>query len=333
MKQRLDPMSVPFIDPITQENLLFFGDSYKCEFGSCHYPVIGGIPRFCNLENYSSSFGFQWDKFDRTQFDSHSGANQSTQRFYCETGWDPDDLEKCYVLEVGSGAGRFSEVFLRTTAGVLHSVDYSVAVEANRRNNAIYGDRLRLAQASIYEMPFPDNSFDKIFCLGVLQHTPSFDASVISLISKACVGGEIVVDFYPIKGWYTKIHSKYLLRFITKRMPKELLLRIIRFFAPSMLFLFDLLCKLRLGVLTRFVPITDVRGFPKTLTPAQRLEWTIMDTFDGLSPEFDNPQRLADVVKMFSQNGCEVTFSGLVRYEGGLATVVRATKRFEQANS
>jgi len=42
-------------------------------------------------------------------------------------------------------------------------------------------------------MPFPNNSFDKVFCFGVLQHTPDFDASIKVLIEKAKPGGEIVV--------------------------------------------------------------------------------------------------------------------------------------------
>jgi SAM-dependent methyltransferase len=291
------------------------------------FPVIRGIPRFCSPDNYTQSFGFQWNLFDTTQLDSFSEVDQSTQRFYAETGWDPNELAQYDVLEAGSGAGRFSEVFLRTTTGVLHSVDYSSAVDANRRNNAAYGERLQLAQASIYALPFPDNSFSKMFCLGVLQHTPSFNDSVSALISKLKVGGEIVVDFYPIKGWYTKIHSKYLLRPITKRLPKPLLLNLIRLNIRWMLALFDLLCAFRLAVLTRFIPITDVRGLPRSLSPAQRREWAVMDTFDGFSPEYDNPQRVQDVVLMFRSCGCEVTHSGLVHYPGGSAMVVRAIKR------
>lgn len=270
-----------------------------------HYQLIRGIPLFCSADNYSESFGFQWNQFDRTQLDVYSGVDLSQQRFYAETGWDPQELSHCSVLEVGSGAGRFSEVFMRTTTGVLHSVDYSSAVDANRRNNIAYGERLQLAQASIYELPFADNSFDKVFCLGVLQHTPSFSDSVAALISKSRVGGEIVVDFYPIKGWYTKLHSKYLLRPLTKRLPKPLLLWLIRLNIRWMLALFDLLCFLRLGALTRFVPITDGCGFPSSLSPALRREFAVMDTFNAFSPEFDNPQRVQDVALMFSSRGCE----------------------------
>jgi SAM-dependent methyltransferase len=318
--------TVPYVHPISQALLQRDGDSWLDPQSGERFLVVRGIPRFCPADNYSMSFGYQWNVFDQTQLDVHSGADQSEQRFYGETGWDPEELSHCSVLEVGSGAGRFSEVFLRTTTGVLYSVDYSSAVEVNRRNNSSYGERLQLAQASIYELPFANNSFNRVFCLGVLQHTLSFEDSVAALIAKARVGGQIVVDFYPIKGWYTKIHSKYILRPLTKRLPKPLLLRLIRLNIRWMLALFDALCALRLGAFTRFIPITDVRGFPNDLSPSQRREWAVMDTFDGFSPEFDNPKRVEDVAHMFSQRGCEVVFAGMAHYPGGCSTVVRAIK-------
>ena len=171
------------------------------------FPIVHGIPRFCESENYSSSFGFQWNLFDKTQLDLFTGSDHSEQRFYGETDWDVSELSEHTVLEVGSGAGRFTEVFLRTTKGFLHSIDYSNAVEANQRNNYIYRDRLQLAQASIYDIPYPDNSFDRVFCLGVLQHTPSFEDSVASLIDKTKVGGQIVVDFYRLAGSLRSIQN------------------------------------------------------------------------------------------------------------------------------
>ena len=55
-------------------------------------------------------------EFDRTQIDSHSKSNLSLTRFYASTGWDPSDLDFNHILEVGSGAGRFTEIVLRTKA-------------------------------------------------------------------------------------------------------------------------------------------------------------------------------------------------------------------------
>ena len=44
------------------------------------------------------------------------------------------------------------------------------------------------------------------------------------------------------------------------------------------------------------------------------------------SPEYDNPQRIADVVRMFERNGARVTSAGHVDVGTGAAAVVRAVK-------
>jgi SAM-dependent methyltransferase len=319
--------NIDFIDPVSGNTLLMINGYLVDRTSGSQYPVINSIPRFCDSSNYADSFGFQWNKFASVQIDEISGTKQSESRFYCQTGWVPEELKNLAILEVGSGAGRFSNVFLRTTSANLCSVDYSNAVEENLQNNIKYKPRLQLAQASIYALPFSDQTFDKIFCFGVLQHTPSFEGSIRSLVRKAKVGAEIVVDFYPIKGWYTKIHSKYMLRPLTRRMHKEVLLSLIRKNINWMIFLFKLLVDLRCGALTRFIPITDLRGLPSNLDHDQFAEWAIMDTFDGLSPRYDNPQKITNVIKIFEASNCVVTFSGRVLYDGGASTVVRAVRR------
>ena len=138
------------------------------------FPIRKNIPRFCDEQNYTTSFGYQWNTFREIQLDSKSKTDLSLQRFYATTDWNPVRLEKENVLEVGSGAGRFTEVFLNSTNGLLHSIDLSNAVEANIKKNKNNSRRLRIAQASIYEIPFANNIFDKIFCLGVLQHIRIF---------------------------------------------------------------------------------------------------------------------------------------------------------------
>ena len=294
------------------------------------YPVLNGIPRVCDAENYTGSFGFQWNRFVTTQIDREQGQSRHSEtRFWVETGWTREELDGVDLLEVGSGAGRFSRVILEQTNANLWSVDYSSAVEANLANNGdIAPDRFHLFQASIYEMPFPDDSFDKVFCLGVLQHTPDFDASVRALIAKAKPGGEIVVDFYPIRYPWSKVNAKYMLRPITKRMDKEKLLGLIDRNIDWLIKTYRGLERARLGVLTRFLPICGLRYFPPELSEKEVREWAVLDTFDMFSPAFDQPQTLNKVVEMFERHGADVKFAGFINYsKGGVAPVVRGIKR------
>ena len=317
------------INPTNSQLLRLEGESYTDDSGNM-FPVINGVVRIAVSENYTENFGVQWSKFDKTQLDrDDEGHNLSYKRFFAETHWDRMDIDGENVLEVGSGAGRFSRVVLQHTKANLYSVDYSDAVTSNYKNNSpIAPDRFHLFQASIYELPFPDNSFDKVFCMGVLQHTPDFDASVKNLIYKAKPKAEIVVDFYPIKGWWTKLSAKYILRPVTRRLSHRRLMRLIDsnidwlIRAESIFHLFGL------GVLARFLPVVDTqRTFPRYLSKSEKREWAILDTFDMFSPEYDNPQRIEDVVAMFHRHGADVTFSGFEYFEGFSAAVVRGIKR------
>ena len=322
-------MTVEIINPYNGKLLSRSGEELYDVDGN-QFPIVNGVPRFVDSGNYASNFGLQWNKFDKTQLDrAKDGYSISEQRFYAETSWTADSLSCKDILEVGSGAGRFSKVILETTSADLYSVDYSDAVSANYKNNSIISpDKLHLFQASIYEMPFPDNCFDRVFCLGVLQHTPDFEKSIGALIEKAKPGGEIVVDFYPIKGWWTKIHAKYLFRPLSKRLSNDRLLRLIETNVDWLMKLEKILHSLRIGVLARFLPLVDVQGtIPKYLSAQEARDWVILDTFDMFSPEYDSPQRVDNVVRMFDQNGADVTFSGFVNFGGFSAAVVRGVKR------
>jgi SAM-dependent methyltransferase len=322
-------MPVTIINPTSGLELRRCGGDWLRDAKGAGYPVVNGIPRVCEASNYTANFGKQWNAFRSTQIDRpDAGLKFSEDRFFQATGWSPQAMASQDVLEVGSGAGRFSRVVLEHTKANLWSVDYSSAVEANFANNQpIGGDRFHLFQASIYEMPFPDDSFDKVFCMGVLQHTPDFEASVRALIRKAKPGGEIVVDFYPVRGFWTRIHAKYLLRPITRRMSHDRLLGLIDKHADRLIAASRLLDRLGLHALTRFLPVCDIRGtLPRGLGDQELREWVVLDTFDQYSPEYDNPQRVRTVAGMFERAGAKVTYADIMPMGAGFSAVVRGIK-------
>lgn len=307
-------MAVVLINPDNTLHLNQNEDGLKDE-ESNFFPLQNGIYKFVNIANYSGSFGFQWKKYRKTQLDKFSGSTQSKDRFFAVTGWDRTDLTGENILEVGCGAGRFTQIVLEHTNANIYSIDYSDAVEANYENNGP-NQRLKIFQASIYELPFEKHSFDKVFCFGVLQHTPDVKKSVKCLVDMVKPGEELIVDFYPLKGWWTKVHTKYIFRPFTKNMDHEKLLKLITKNISWMIVLSKFFRKLKIDRLTnRFIPICDIfNTLSKNLSRSELKEWAILDTFDMFSPAYDQPRKISTVKEWFEEFGMEKIWGGYIEY-------------------
>lgn len=286
------------------------------------------ILRFVKKKNYADNFGFQWNIFRKTQIDNFK-TQVSKVRLLKQTQWKKKNFNnKTLTLEAGAGAGRFSQAYLRQFPGKLVSVDLSSAVESNKKNNFKFFKKKRLLifQADISRMPFRNNVFDNTFCFGVLQHTPYIEKTLRELINKTKKGGSIVVDFYPYKGFWTKINAKYFLRPFTIRISKKNLLKVIEKTVPFFYNMHLIFSFFGLGVLTRLLPICDPKTIPKVIKKSQKMEWIILDTFDMFSAYYDQPQKISKISKFFLRNKCKVEFAGYVNYDHGISAVVRAVK-------
>ena len=263
--------------------------------------VTGGIPRFVGADNYASNFGFQWNKFRQTQLDSYSGLKISTNRFWEQSGWSKQNLSGATVLDVGCGAGRFSEIALDAGARVV-SLDYSSAVDACYENNQRFRSRHAVVQGDIYKLPFKLESFDYVYCFGVLQHTPDVKAAFLALPKMVKPGGALAVDVYR-KHWGNIFEAKYWLRPITTRIGEERLFSLIEKWVPTLLSLSDFMCRMPGGrYLRRLVPVANYRGlFP--LSEVQLREWAILDTYDWFGPRFDQPQTAEAIQGWFEGSG------------------------------
>jgi SAM-dependent methyltransferase len=262
------------------------------------FPIRDGIPRFVPASNYANSFGFQWNKYAKAQLDSHTGIPISTDRLRAALG--TLDLKGERILEAGSGAGRFTEVLAKSGAEVV-SFDFSSAVDANAAN--LGADRtVHLFQGDIFNIPLRPRSFDRVVCLGVVQHTPDPRSAFLSLSEYVKPGGQVVIDVYTRSA--TALMSwKYLLRPITKRMSQERLYNIIAWGTPRLVPVARFLRRVAGRAGSRIVPIVEYSylGLPNRLN----VDWAVLDTFDMYSPQHDHPQSMATVKAWFEQVGFE----------------------------
>ena len=274
-------------------------------------------------QDYSSNFGLQWSQFSLTQFDSHTGFPLTKERLIKSSEWKFEKLKNKLVIELGSGAGRFTEILL-TTGCYIISVEMSDAIFVNSKNNK--SDKIIFIKSSLYDLKFLNELFDYVLCYGVAQHTPNLVKTYQTCFDFSKTGGKISIDHY-LKTYYPS--PKYLWRPITKRINPKILLKIIRFYIP-IYFSFDTFLKTKLPsligkIIRRCIPIpcwnyTGVKNIPQD--KEKLIEWAIMDTFDGLGAKYDSPLRpkeLKKIVKKIRLNSFDIK-------KGGTGIVLNAEK-------
>ena len=268
-------------------------DVYMCPDCGRGFPEVRGIVRFVDESNYADSFSYQWRRFDRTQLD-HANRNLSEEDFTKKILASPKDFEGKLVLDVGCGMGRFAEVATRWGARVV-GIDLSTAVEVATKNLA---DRDFVAvQADVFSLPFAPETFDCIYSMGVLHHTPDCEMAVKTLAKYLKPGGLLAVWLYSgYNKWY-RFSDQY--RKITHRMSPRTLHR---FFSVAVPVLYWLDRGLRvIPVVGRPVAGVVHHVFPFNRHPDPEVR--VLDTLDWYSPKYQSKHTYEQVFRWFESCG------------------------------
>jgi SAM-dependent methyltransferase len=259
---------------------------WVCPRCASRFPVVDGVGRFVSSEHYVGSFGFQWNTFSKAQLDSANGTSRSRDAFLEKTGWTLEALEGRRVLDAGCGMGRFAEVCAGAGAEV-HAIDLSTAVEAAARNLSRFPNAF-FYQADIMNLPFADGTFDAIYSIGVLHHTPDTRKAFLSLARLLKPGGRIAIWVYSTK--LRLFFGSTLLRTFTPHLPKPLLLKASRIAVP----LYHIHRLRGVGMFTAMLLPTSINPDP---------EWRWLDTFDWYSPRYQWKHTYEDVEGWFREAG------------------------------
>jgi len=263
------------------------------------------VPSFVGSEHYAENFGKQWSTFRYTQLDTVNGTSISREFLEQLLGHTIEQLSGKTILEVGAGAGRFTEHLIRY-ADLVVAIDLSEAIFVNA---ALGSDHFIATQADLLNMPPLKIKFDLVLCRGVLQHTPEPAKSIVLIHQWAAPGGRVVFDIYG-PGRLGKLGSKYIWRSAIQRMFSfdsfstflsryaEPMLRARWRFKP-------LLPGRSKRILDYLLPVWDYQGV-LPLSEEQLVEWCKLDTLDAMFARYDNPMTYDEVVQVLRRLPCKI---------------------------
>ena len=149
------------------------------------FPIADGIPRFvqhalnADQARTRDSFGYEWTSLYPEH--GHTAEERQAERdiFLEYTRTVPSDFRGKLVLDAGCGNGRYARLVNDWGARVV-AVDISSAVEIARKN---VGDRpdVAIAQADLFKLPFRAETFDIVYSVGVLHHTPDAKGAFLAI--------------------------------------------------------------------------------------------------------------------------------------------------------
>ena len=156
------------------------------------FPVTAGVPRILPDEatdlsaRTQSLFGDEWQRFPAI-LDVH----ETIFAWYFE-GNGPVPWPGLDVLDAGCGMGRWLHFATRLGARTV-GMDVSGAVDVAARRE---GPRADFVQADLRWPPFPPESFDLVYSLGVVHHLADPAAAVAALARLVRPGGTLRLYVY-----------------------------------------------------------------------------------------------------------------------------------------
>ncbi len=261
----------------------------------------------------AEAFNYAWNKFSRREV----GANWHKDSFsYVEllpkAIFDKDDM---LALDVGCGSG--ADLIHMARKGMrMVGIDVTDAVKLAYRNTRGGGD-IRIAQASVYDLPFKEESFDLVYSFGVLHHLSDPQDAFRKMVTLAKHGGTVLVYVYE-KFTNRRMVEKAalglvtLLRAATSALNPNVLYTLCLIMSPFIWLVFSAPARL----MSKFKYAKTIAGrmpFRHTL----RLDCIIADLYDRFSPPIENRYDRDEIEGWFKRSN--LSDIGIINYRGWVA--------------
>jgi len=164
----------------------------RCSEGHS-FPIRGFVPRFVDADDYAQTFSAQ-RTYVRKHFEHYRRDRSGFSLFEPSTGIS-DNALRGTSLEVGCGYGRFLDVLQQKGARV---VGVELSTDSVELAQDFVGLRpgVDVVQADLFRMPFRHESFDAVFSIGVLHHTPNARAAFEAIAPLAKAGARVSIWVY-----------------------------------------------------------------------------------------------------------------------------------------
>lgn len=146
-------------------------------------------------------FAFEWFLFPNVN-------NEKELKYRTEGRYKINlrELKNKLILDAGAGSGDESSFFLKHGAKVV-SIDLSDSIDVASKRLGENENWIGV-QGDITKLPFDNETFDLVYCEGVLQHTRNTKAALKELTRVLKIGGQIAAWHYGLPEkmpWYMKL--------------------------------------------------------------------------------------------------------------------------------
>tara|TARA_Y100000816_G_scaffold291604_1_gene283484 strand:- start:1904 stop:2923 length:1020 start_codon:yes stop_codon:yes gene_type:complete len=167
-------------------------------------------------------YGKFWKTF--TQKENLSAKNFILERFKNFTPINKNFFQNKKIIDVGCGGGRFSNGLRMLGGKTVIGVDYSDDGIHTAKKNYRYKN-LFFKKQNVLNLKFKKDTFDLVFCNGVLHHTSNFKRGITELYRICKPGGYIYLYLYGTGGlfWSARRQMNKFMKIIPQEYAQQVL--------------------------------------------------------------------------------------------------------------